>query len=78
MPGISHLEHLAVTDRNQHKKPVVVKSVEGHWRLHNERDVLNRFQGRCPNLRPLLDEIQDPVEPPAIILKYLDDDVTRV
>ncbi|PYH38976.1 kinase-like protein [Aspergillus neoniger CBS 115656] len=62
---------------NQHKKPVVVKSVEGHWRLHNERDVLNRFQGHCPNLRPLLDEIQDPVEPPAIILKYLDDDVTR-
>ncbi|RAK92081.1 kinase-like protein [Aspergillus costaricaensis CBS 115574] len=45
---------------NQHKKPVVVKSVEGHWRLHNERDVLNH-----------------PVEPPAIILKYLDDDVAR-
>ncbi|GLA63664.1 hypothetical protein AtubIFM55763_003436 [Aspergillus tubingensis] len=63
--------------RESTKKPVVVKSVEGHWRLHNERDVLNRFQSRCPNLRPLLDEIQDPVEPPAIILKYLDDDVTR-
>ena len=54
-----------------------MKSVEGHWRLHNERDILRRFQDRAPSPRPLLDEIQEPVEPPAIILKYLDDDVTR-
>lgn len=53
-----------------------MKSVEGHWRLQNERDVLNRYQNGCPNLQPLLDEIHDPAEPPAIILKYLDDDVT--
>ncbi|OOF92082.1 hypothetical protein ASPCADRAFT_517986 [Aspergillus carbonarius ITEM 5010] len=62
---------------DQHDNRVVVKSVEGHWRLHNERDILRRFQDRAPSPRPLLDEIQEPVEPPAIILKYLDDDVTR-
>ncbi|OJJ71915.1 hypothetical protein ASPBRDRAFT_196048 [Aspergillus brasiliensis CBS 101740] len=73
-PQISEFVYLAV---NQHKSPVVVKSVEGHWRLQNERDVLNRYQNRCPNLRPLLYEIHDPAEPPAIVLKYLDDDVTR-
>jgi hypothetical protein len=56
---------------------VVVKSVEGHWRLHNERDVLKRFQARVPTLRPLMDEIEDPAEPPAIILKYRDYDLTR-
>lgn len=55
----------------------MVKSVQGHWRLHNERDILKRFQARAPTLRPLLDEIEDPAEPPAITLKYLDDDVTR-
>ncbi|RMZ84648.1 hypothetical protein DV737_g1232, partial [Chaetothyriales sp. CBS 132003] len=41
------------------------------------RDILNRFQARTPTVRPLLDEIEDAAEPPAIILKYLDDDVTR-
>jgi hypothetical protein len=56
---------------------VVVKSVAGHWRLHNERDVLKRFQARAPTLRPLLDEIEDPAEPPAIVLKHLDDDLTK-
>lgn len=61
----------------QHENRVVVKSVEGHWCLHNELDILTRFQSRAPTLRPLLDEIQDPVKPPSIILQYLDDDVTR-
>lgn len=55
----------------------MVKSVEGHWRLHNERDVLKRFQEGTAALRPLLDEIVDPAEPPAIVLKYLDDDLTK-
>jgi serine/threonine protein kinase len=55
----------------------VIKSVEGHWRLYNERDILKHFQTRTSTLRPLLDEIEDPVEPLAIVLKYLDDDVTR-
>jgi serine/threonine protein kinase len=71
------LPYLAITNSNQQEKPVVVKSVEGHWRLHNERDILKRFQARTPTLRPLLDEIEDPAEPPAIVLKYLDDDITR-
>ena len=60
---------------NQQGKTFVVKSVEGHWRLHNERDILNRFQARAPTLRPLLDKTEDPVEPTAIVLKYLDDDL---
>ena len=69
--------YLAIINSNQQENPVVIKSVEGHWRLHNERDILKGFQARCPTLRPLLDEIEEPAEPPAIILKYLDDDVTR-
>ncbi|OAX77598.1 STE/STE20 protein kinase [Emergomyces africanus] len=62
---------------NQHNRLVVVKSVQGHWRLQNERDVLKRFQTRSSYLRPLLDEIEDPAEPPTIILRHADDDLTR-
>ncbi|RHZ69251.1 hypothetical protein CDV55_103615 [Aspergillus turcosus] len=54
--------------RNQ---PVIVKSVH-HFRLQNERDVLKRFQS-CTFIRPLIDEIVEPADPPAIVLKYLDD-----
>ena len=39
----------------------------------NERDVLNRFQNQTPHLRPLIDEIKEPSNPPTIVLKYLDD-----
>lgn len=35
------------------------------------------LQSRCLSLRPVLDEIHDPAEPPAIILKYLDHDMAR-
>ncbi|WEW62007.1 hypothetical protein PRK78_007507 [Emydomyces testavorans] len=63
-------------DSNQNEQPVVIKSVAGHWRLQNERDILHRFQS-APHLRPLLDEIEDPREPPAIVLRHLDDDLTR-
>ncbi|KAH9213715.1 putative serine/threonine protein kinase [Leptodontidium sp. 2 PMI_412] len=62
---------------NQEENLVVLKAVEGHWRLHNERDILKRFQGRSPTIRPLLDEIEHPVEPPAIVLQYLDDDLSK-
>ncbi|QSS66602.1 serine/threonine protein kinase [Histoplasma capsulatum] len=31
-----------------------------------------RFQGQTPFIRPLLDEIVDPPDPPAIILRHLD------
>lgn len=51
---------------------MIVKSVR-HFRLQNERDVLQMFQGRSPFIRPLLDEILEPQDPPAIVLKRLDD-----
>lgn len=51
---------------------MIVKSVR-HFRLENERDVLKRFQPRTPFIRPLIDEIVDPSDPPAIVLKHLDD-----
>ncbi|KAE9972306.1 hypothetical protein EG328_005085 [Venturia inaequalis] len=55
--------------------PVVIKSVQGHFRVENERDVLRHFQGRTPYLRPMIDEIKEPAEPTTIVLKYLDDDL---
>lgn len=57
--------------------PVVIKSVRGHFRVENERDVLRRFQGRTPCLRPMVDEIKEPAEPTAIVLRYLDEDLRR-
>ncbi|OCK73489.1 kinase-like protein [Lepidopterella palustris CBS 459.81] len=56
------------------EETVVIKSVR-HFRLENKRDVLKRFQARAPSLRPLVDKIEDPSNPPALILKYLDNDV---
>jgi serine/threonine protein kinase len=41
--------------------------------VENERDALGRFQHRTPYLRPLIDEIKEPSDPPTIVLKYLDD-----
>ncbi|KAF2432676.1 STE/STE20 protein kinase [Tothia fuscella] len=55
--------------------PDVIKSVRDHFRVENERDVLRRFQGRTPYLRPMIDEIKEPSEPTTIMLKYLDDDL---
>ena len=52
----------------------MIKSVR-HFRLGNERDILKRFQTRTPSLRPLIDEIEDPPNPPTIVLKHLDDDL---
>ncbi|KAF2453005.1 hypothetical protein BDY21DRAFT_388268 [Lineolata rhizophorae] len=46
-----------------------------HFRLENERDVLRRFQSRAPSLRPLIDDVEDPPDLPALVLKHLDDDV---
>ena len=46
-----------------------------HFRIHNERDVLRRFQSQTTKLRPLVDEIEDPADPPAIVLRHLDDDL---
>ena len=52
----------------------MIKSVR-HFRLENERDILKRFQSRTSSLRPLIDEIEDPTDPPALVLKHLDDDL---
>lgn len=49
----------------------MIKSVLGHPRVENERDVLKRFQHRTPYLRPLIDEIDEPTFPATIALKYL-------
>ncbi|KAG4431421.1 hypothetical protein IFR05_013090 [Cadophora sp. M221] len=59
--------------KNQAEENVVIKGVQGHPRVENERNVLKRFQDRNPYLRPLIDEIEEPSDPPTIVLKYLED-----
>ncbi|OAL49843.1 STE/STE20 protein kinase [Pyrenochaeta sp. DS3sAY3a] len=54
---------------------VVIKSVQGHPRIENERNVLNRFQHRTHYLRPLIDEIEEPAAPVTIALRYLESDL---
>ncbi|KUI70428.1 Serine/threonine-protein kinase svkA [Cytospora mali] len=54
---------------------VVVKSVSGHPRVENERDVLKRFKSGSIHIRPLIDEIQDPARPTTIILRHLEEDL---
>ncbi|KAF1914442.1 kinase-like domain-containing protein [Ampelomyces quisqualis] len=54
---------------------VVIKGVEGHPRVENERDVLKKLQGRTLFLRPLVDEIEEPSTPTTIVLKHLDSDL---
>ena len=55
----------------------MIKSVQGHFRVGNERDVLKRFQSRSPYIRPLVDEVFDPPEPPIIMLRHLDDHLLK-
>ncbi|RHZ48867.1 hypothetical protein CDV55_101231 [Aspergillus turcosus] len=62
---------------NQAEETVIIKGVQGHPRVTNERDVLKRFQSRTSCLRPLIDEIEDPSEPTTIVLKYLEDDLLQ-
>lgn len=59
-------------------RQVVIKSVVDCCRFHSERDILRRFQLRALTLRGLLGDIESPVEPPGIVLEYLDDDWGRV
>jgi serine/threonine protein kinase len=66
---------LTITRKQLTSGTVVIKSVEGHLRVENERDVLKRLQHRTPLLRPLIDEIHEPSTPTTIILKYLESDV---
>jgi hypothetical protein len=62
---------------NHLQKLVVIKSVQAHFRLANERDVLRRLNGLPPYIRPLLDEITDPAEPTTIVLRHLEDHLLR-
>lgn len=61
--------------RNLSGEKCIVKSIRGHWRLRNEADILKRYQCDTPFLRPLVDDIHDPADPPSIVLRYLDSDV---
>ncbi|OJD23075.1 serine/threonine protein kinase [Blastomyces percursus] len=54
---------------------VVIKSAHNDLRITNERDVLKKFQSRTQYLRPLIDEIVEPTDPPAIVLRHLEDDL---
>ncbi|SPQ24303.1 efde4d8b-ad32-4ca6-a2f4-90d746543e82 [Thermothielavioides terrestris] len=60
---------------NQNNEKCIVKSIRGHWRLQNEADILKQYQAQSPFLRPLLDEIVEPSDPPSIVLKHLDSDL---
>ncbi|PWY96570.1 serine/threonine protein kinase, partial [Aspergillus sclerotioniger CBS 115572] len=46
-------------------------------RIDHERRTIKKFQSQTTCLRPLLDRIKEPVDPPAIVLKYLDDDLLK-
>jgi hypothetical protein len=69
------VRNLLLSRSQKNEQQVVIKSVRGHFRVENERDILRRFQGRTPYLRPLIDEIEEPSEPITIVLKYLDDNL---
>lgn len=58
--------------RNHLQELVVVKSVQGRFRVVNEQHVLRRFSDRSPYIRPLLDEIVEPPEPTTIVLRHLE------
>ena len=55
----------------------MIKGFHKHLRVQNERDVLKRFQDRTPFLRPLVDEMEDPSCPHAIVLRHLEDNLLR-
>ncbi len=57
------------------QETVVIKSVEGHQRVENERDILKQLKDRTPFLRPLVDEIEEPSTPTTIALRYLESDL---
>lgn len=53
----------------------MIKAVPNHYRAQHERDLLRRFEGKVPHLRPIVDKIRDPAEPLAITLRHLDNDL---
>ncbi|KDN70502.1 putative serine/threonine protein kinase [Colletotrichum sublineola] len=61
--------------RDQNQSKCIVKSVRGHWRLQNEANVLQSYQLKTPFLRPIVDEVISPIDPPSIILRHLDSEL---
>ncbi|PYI01179.1 serine/threonine protein kinase [Aspergillus sclerotiicarbonarius CBS 121057] len=59
---------------NATRESVLIKCAH-QARINNERNVLKRFQDRTNCIRPLVDEITDPADPPAIVLQRLDGDL---
>lgn len=66
---------LTTEESNLDKQKCIIKGIAGHWRLQNEADILKRYQHKTQHLRPLVDEILEPTEPPSIVLRYLDTDL---
>jgi serine/threonine protein kinase len=64
-----------VNIRNQEGRQDIVKAIRDHWRLQNEATILKQYQTKSPFFRPLEDEIDEPEDPPAIVLKYLDSEL---
>ncbi|KAG8161589.1 hypothetical protein KVR01_008576 [Diaporthe batatas] len=60
-----------IVKQNQAHKDVIIKSVQGHPRVANERHVLKIFTPRSKYIPPLLDEIVEPAEPTTIVLSHL-------
>ena len=69
------MRSLLLSRSQKNEQQVVIKSVRGHFRVENERNVLRRFQDRTPYLRPSIDEVEEPSEPITIVLRYLDDNL---
>ncbi|OLN95709.1 Serine/threonine-protein kinase cst-1 [Colletotrichum chlorophyti] len=61
--------------KDRHEEHCIVNSIRGHWRLQNEADILRRYQSKTPFLHPLIDEVQEPADPPSIILRHLDSEL---
>lgn len=53
---------------------MVIKSAQ-RFGIANERDVLRKFQSRTLHLRPLIDEIVETADQPAIVLTHLKSDL---
>ncbi|WQF78552.1 Putative serine/threonine-protein kinase, active [Colletotrichum destructivum] len=53
----------------------IVKSIRGHWRLQNEANIFRRYQPKTPFLRPMIDEVHKPADPPSIVLRHLDSEL---
>jgi len=69
------LIHYCAELSNKSNEKCIVKSIRGHWRLQNEAEILKRYQSKTPFLRPIIDEIQEPADPPSIVLRHLDSEL---